>query len=600
MSYTNQYYPPQKMQNQPSQAITVHSTTPGQNRRGPWSPEEDRKLMELISIFGPSNWVRISNTLNTRTPKQCRERYHQNLKPSLNRTPITNEEGEMIEKLVAKYGKKWAEIARHLNGRSDNAIKNWWNGGANRRRRASTQVGIKLDDEDQQSIHSSTSTNATANTIDTGSTTTSSNNSLIEKKNNHALPPPPQSTSSSASSSQHSTTTPSIYPQVQQLPQISFNTSMFGSAPEINKVDGTNTPPYTTQPPIRPNNLRLASFDIHSHNLPHLSNLLPSIIHQQQQQQQQPQAQQQPLPHLHHSHHPHHSHLPHHVTGHGHHQLAQGQYMYQQGPGGVPSTMLPTKRRLLDENSITTRRHSTANTMYSVPHSSAFYTNSNPNLTLSVSMNATTSGSGSTGNVSPYYGSPLLLGNQPSRNNSISHFEFSTLTNSSNNSSAASRRSSIAPDFFPNPLKEMSTNTSASAMTNNSITSGNCSGGTNSTNHNSPHLHKRNVSQNSFTSPSVTASGRFSISAPSGVGKFPISSGSNINFKPLPPIPKDIPHIPTAGNTSPSRNNNNPTATGPLPSIVPDSERQLSLKQTIDDEDDRKRKTKIAVSSLID
>lgn len=26
---------------------------------------------------------------------------------------------------------------RHLNGRSDNAIKNWWNGGANRRRRAS-------------------------------------------------------------------------------------------------------------------------------------------------------------------------------------------------------------------------------------------------------------------------------------------------------------------------------------------------------------------------------------------------------------------------------------------------------------------------------
>ena len=91
--------------------------------------------MRLVHEQGALNWVGISNTLGTRSPKQCRERYHQNLKPTLNRGPITAEEGALVEKLVRQYGKKWAEIARHLDGRSDNAVKNWWNGSQNRRRR---------------------------------------------------------------------------------------------------------------------------------------------------------------------------------------------------------------------------------------------------------------------------------------------------------------------------------------------------------------------------------------------------------------------------------------------------------------------------------
>lgn len=105
------------------------------SKRGPWSQHEDRSLLELVQSQGAHNWVRISQFIRTRSPKQCRERYHQNLKPSLCHDPISAEEGEIIERLVSEMGKRWAEIARRLPGRSDNAVKNWWNGGMNRRRR---------------------------------------------------------------------------------------------------------------------------------------------------------------------------------------------------------------------------------------------------------------------------------------------------------------------------------------------------------------------------------------------------------------------------------------------------------------------------------
>ena len=111
-------------------------------RRGPWLPDEDNRLLHYVHLQGPNNWVRISQHMQHRSPKQCRERYHQNLKGSLNHEPISTEEGELIEQLVHEMGKRWAEIARRLGNRSDNAVKNWWNGSMNRRKRSNIQQSI--------------------------------------------------------------------------------------------------------------------------------------------------------------------------------------------------------------------------------------------------------------------------------------------------------------------------------------------------------------------------------------------------------------------------------------------------------------------------
>ncbi|XP_051121986.1 transcription factor MYB106-like [Andrographis paniculata] len=97
-------------------------------KKGPWTREEDQKLLAYIEEHGHGSWRSLPAKAGLqRCGKSCRLRWTNYLRPDIKRGKFSPHEEKTIIRLHALLGNRWSAIAAHLSKRTDNEIKNYWN-----------------------------------------------------------------------------------------------------------------------------------------------------------------------------------------------------------------------------------------------------------------------------------------------------------------------------------------------------------------------------------------------------------------------------------------------------------------------------------------
>ncbi|KAF7096955.1 hypothetical protein CFC21_098835, partial [Triticum aestivum] len=80
--------------------------------KGPWTSDEDQRLRTYVEAHGEGNWNQVQRNAGlNRCGKSCRLRWANHLRPNLKKGPFSKEEEQKIIELHALHGNKWAKMA---------------------------------------------------------------------------------------------------------------------------------------------------------------------------------------------------------------------------------------------------------------------------------------------------------------------------------------------------------------------------------------------------------------------------------------------------------------------------------------------------------
>ena len=99
----------------------------GLQKKKKFGREEDKKLSELVAIYG-EDWNKIIQFLPGRTVRQVMERWKYYLDPSINNEPWTPDEDRRLIESQLELGNKWTKMLGFFKNRTANQLKNRWLG----------------------------------------------------------------------------------------------------------------------------------------------------------------------------------------------------------------------------------------------------------------------------------------------------------------------------------------------------------------------------------------------------------------------------------------------------------------------------------------
>ncbi|GAM19445.1 hypothetical protein SAMD00019534_026200 [Acytostelium subglobosum LB1] len=91
-------------------------------RRSPnkWTKEENKRLFELVNLYGEKKWKRISAEMGSqKTGAQCAQHWKRVLSPDIRKGPWDEDEEELLLRLVNQHGSSWKKIAKRICKRTD-------------------------------------------------------------------------------------------------------------------------------------------------------------------------------------------------------------------------------------------------------------------------------------------------------------------------------------------------------------------------------------------------------------------------------------------------------------------------------------------------